>query len=206
MIKPIDEEINSQKHRGVLLIVTGPTGVGKDALFAKLQERNPSIGRVITTSSRAMRSNEKEGNPYFFITRGKFEEMIAEGAFFEWVEFRGELYGTQEKTLQQELAKGVDIIWHIDAKGVKNIKEKVKQMLPRSVFVFLAPPDIATLEKRVHNDEGKVLHRWNPALVSWEIDQYDDCDYVVVNADGDLDRAVEKVMSIIEAKRLEIIK
>lgn len=202
----ITDEIAKQKKRGVLLILTGPTGAGKDALFAKLQKKNQSLGRIITTTSREMRPDEKEGNPYYFISRETFERMVAEGAFFEWVEFRGHLYGTQKKTLNEQLAKDVDVIWHIDAKGVKNIKEKVKQLYPRSVFVFLAAQDVSVLEQRVQKDEGKAVHRWNKDLVSWELEQYDDCDYLVVNHDTALDEAVNNVFAIIEAKRLEIIK
>lgn len=205
MNKPIEQEIQEQEKRGVLLVLTGPTGAGKDALFQKLQERDPSVSRIITTTSRPMRPTESEGNPYFFIPRDTFEHMIAEHAFFEWVEFRGELYGTQKKTLEEALAKGVDVIWHIDAKGVKNIKEKVKQMVPRSVFVFLAAPEVGTLESRVRKDEGKVLHRWNPSLVVWEMEQYDDCDYLVVNHDGKLEQTTAQVLAIVEAKRREIL-
>lgn len=202
----IAEEIIEQRKRGVLLVLTGPTGAGKDALFAKLQEKNPSFGRVITTTSREMRPDEQEENPYYFISREKFEVLIEAGAFFEWVEFRGQLYGTQKKTLEQALTKNNDVLWHIDAKGVKNIKEKVKSMFPRCVFVFLAAPDVTSLEQRVQKDEGKVIHRWNKDLVSWELDQYDDSDYLVVNHDEALDLAVHQVLCIIEAKRLEIIK
>lgn len=202
----IGEEIADQKNRGVLLVLTGPTGAGKDALFAKLQEKNPTLGRIITTTSREMRPDEQEGNPYHFISRQEFEAMVAEGAFFEWVEFRGQLYGTQKKTLEKELAKNNDVIWHIDAKGVKNIKDKVKELFPRSVFVFLAAPDVAILEQRVKKDEGKAHHRWNKELVSWELDQYDDCEYLVINYDEALEKAVKEVLCIIDAKRCEIIK
>lgn len=202
----VDQEIARQQKEGVLLVLTGPTGAGKDTLFAKLQERNPSMARIITTTSRQMRPNESEGNPYYFINRNVFEEKIAEGAFFEWVEFRGELYGTQRKTLEEAVAKGTDVIWHIDAKGIKNIKEKVKTTIPRSVFVFLTAPSINVLEERVHKDEGKVMHRWNEALVRWEMDQYDDCDYLVVNEDGHLEETVQKVFAVMDAKRAEIIK
>lgn len=205
MNKPIEQEIQEQEKRGVLLVLTGPTGAGKDALFQKLQERDPSVERIITTTSRPMRPTESEGNPYSFISRDTFEQMIAEHAFFEWVEFRGEMYGTQKKTLEDALAKGVDVIWHIDAKGVKNIKEKVKHMVPRSAFVFLAAPEVGTLESRVRKDEGKILHRWNPALVAWEMEQYDDCDYLVVNHDGKLEQTTVQVLAIVEAKRREIL-
>lgn len=205
MTRPITQEIARQQKEGVLLVLTGPTGAGKDTLFAALQKKHP-LKRIITTTSRDMRPNESEGDPYYFTTRETFEQMIADGAFFEWVEFRGHLYGTQRKTLQDALKSGRDVIWHIDAKGVKNIKEKVKEMTKRSVFVFLTAPSIDVLESRVHKDEGVVMHRWNQALVSWELDQYDDCDYLVVNEDEKLVETVFSVEAIMEAKRREILQ
>ena len=201
----IDTEITDQKKRGVLLILTGPTGAGKDTVFQKLMDKKPSIVKIITTVSRSKRESESEGNPYYFIERADFEQKIADGAFFEWVEFRGHLYGTQKETLEKALASGNDVIWHIDAKGVKNIKEKVKEMFGRSVFVFLTAPTVDVLKHRVEIDEQHLAHhRWNEPLVVWEMEQYDDCDYLVINEDGNLDATVQKVEAIIEAKRQEI--
>lgn len=202
----VDEESADQKKRGVLLVLTGPTGSGKDTLFAKLLEKDPKILKIITTTSREKRVNETEGNPYFFLTREEFEKQISKDAFFEWVEFRGALYGTQKKTLMDALEKGVDVIWRIEAKGVKNIQTKVKAMVPRCVFVFLSSP-VEMLEKRVKKDEGEgFLKRWNESLVTWEREQYDDCDYLVFNEQDDLEVAVDAVLTIMNAKRLEIIK
>lgn len=206
MKKSIAEEITDQQKRGVLLVLTGPTGAGKDTLFAQIQKKHPEINRIITTTSREKRPNESEGNPYYFVSQDTFETMIGEGKFFEWVEFRGHLYGTQKQTLEAAIHSGKDVIWHIDMKGVKNIKEKVKHMTNRAVFVFLAAPSVEHLENRVKKDEGKVVHRWNLALVSWEMEQYDDCDYLVVNYEDKLEKAVFDVLAIMETKRLEIIK
>ncbi|HVT00775.1 MAG TPA: hypothetical protein VHE53_00905 [Patescibacteria group bacterium] len=208
MGKPIDEEIELQQKRGTLLVLTGPTAAGKDALFAKLQVDDPNLVRIITTTSRIPREGESEGNPYYFIERGAFEDKIASHDFFEWVEFREHLYGTEKRTLEEALKTGKDIIWHIDAKGVKNIKQKVKSMTDRSVFVFLTAPDIEVLETRVKRDEGegKHKHRWNPSLVKWEMEQYDDCDYLVINEEGDLEGTLSKIKGIMEAKRSEILK
>lgn len=201
----INDEIADQATRGVLLVLTGPTGAGKDTVFKHLMDKNPSIEKVVTTVSRSKRETESEGHPYYFIDRADFEQKIADGAFFEWVEFRGHLYGTQKETLEKALATGNDVIWHIDAKGVKNIKEKVKEIFPRSVFVFLTAPTVDVLKTRVQNDEQHMVHhRWNEPLVVWEMEQYDDCDYLVVNEDGNLEKTVGKVEAIIEAKRQEI--
>ncbi len=204
----IFQEIKDQNKRGVLLILTGPSGAGKDTVIARLMEKHPEIIKIVTTTSRSMRENESEGKPYHFISREEFEERIAEGAFFEWVEFRGELYGTEKKTLLEALNKGVTVIWKIETKGVKNIKEKIKQMVPRVAFVFLTAESIDAMRERVYQDEGAdgAKKRWHEPLVVWEMRQFTDCDYLVVNKNSNLDSAVEQIESILEAKRLEIIK
>jgi guanylate kinase len=206
MHKKIFEEIQNQKSRNVLLVLTGPTAAGKDALLNKFLLKHPHTEKIVTTTSRPMRETESERNPYHFVAREQFEEMVSEHAFYEWVEFRSDLYGTQKKTLENALKTGNDVVWKIEAKGVKNIKEKMEEAFPRSVFVFLTAPSVETMHERVERDEGKAEHhRWNEALVKWEMDQYDDSNYLVVNEEGKLDKTLEKVEAIMEAKRQEIL-
>src|SRR5579884_3545818 len=119
--KPLSDEIAEQQRRTVLLVLTGPSGAGKDTVIAELVRNNPQMGRVITTTTRQMREGESEGSPYHFISREKFEQLIAEDAFLEWVEFRGELYGTQKQTFPDTMQSGNDVIWKIEMKGVKNM-------------------------------------------------------------------------------------
>ena len=207
MQKLIQEEITEQKNRGVFLVLTGPTASGKDALLTKLQERIPDAIRIITTTSREMRPGESEGKPYYFLSREEFEQKIANHEFFEWVEFRSHLYGTQKKTIEDAVSTNKDVILKIEAKGVKNIKDKVKHLSSRSVFIFLTASTIETLEKRVREDEkGIKTERWNESLAFWEMEQYEDCEYLVVNDNGNLEKAVEGVLAITNAKRLEVIR
>lgn len=207
MSKTVFDELSEQQHRGVLLVLTGPTGAGKDSVLNKILELNTHARKIITSTTRAPRDNETEGNPYHFLTKEEFEHKIGLGEFFEWVEFRGELYGTSKKALEDALQAGYDAIWRIDTKGVKNIKAKVQKITDRSVFVFLTASNMQELEERVRLAEGEdFATRWKPDLVAWELHQYDDCDYLVENQTNRLDETVKNVISILESKRQEIVK
>jgi len=204
---PIDTEILDQSHRSVLLVLTGPTAAGKDTLISELVQHDPSIVKITTTTSRAKRDGESEGHPYHFKTREEFERLIAEGAFFEWVEFRGELYGTQKKTLMDALAQGVTVIWKIETKGVKNVQDKIRSMVPRVAFVYLTGESIEEMKQRVMESEGEAgaKIRWNESLVIWELKQFTDSDYLVINKHGKLSEAVSDIEALLRAKRLQII-
>jgi len=211
----IYEEMENQKKRGVLLVLTGPTCAGKDVLIEALKKENSNLVRLVTTNSRPRRSEEKEGYDYYFVSRQDFEKMIANDEFFEWVEYRGNYRGGRKKHVEEALSSGHDIVWRIDTKGVKNIKEKVLRMVkdPNSsikhvVFVFLAAPNLETLKGRIEKRGTESLEEEKQSLnlAKWEIEQFDDSDYLVVNVDGKLDEAVEKVRMIIETERLRIQK
>lgn len=206
MTKTVLEEIHDQQHRGVLLVLTGPTGAGKDTLLDKILLEHPNAIKIVTTTTRAPRAHESEGHPYHFVSREDFEHNIGIGEFFEWVEFRGELYGTTKSALEDALKTNKDVVWRIDMKGVKNIKAKVQKMTKRAVFVFLTAPTMEDLERRVKMAEPVGSNRWKPDLVAWEMHQYDDCEYLVVNTDDQLHTAVENVLAIMETKRCEIIE
>lgn len=211
----IYEEMEDQKKRGVLLVITGPTCAGKDAIIEELKKKNKNLVRLVTTNSRPKRPWEKEGYDYYFVTREEFEKMIANDEFFEWVEYRGHYRGGRKKHVEEALRSGKDVAWRIDTRGVKNIKEKVLKMVkdPTSpikhvAFVFVTPPDLETLERRLEKrgTESPEEKKQSLNLAKWELEQFDDSDYLVVNVDGKLDEAVEKVRMIIEAERLRIRK
>jgi guanylate kinase len=201
----IQDEALEQKKRGILLVLTGPTGSGKDTVAQKILQNNSHASRITTTTTREKREGESEGNPYHFVTRQTFEQMIAHDEFFEWVEFRQELYGTTRKEFENSLSHGYATIWIIDLKGTKNIKEKVKSLTQRSVFIFLGADSVTTLEQRVVKDQNSIAaKRWNESLATWELAQFADCDYLVMNEDGKLESTVAQVQAIMQAKRLQL--
>src|SRR3989339_1079946 len=151
----VSEELVRQTKRGVLLVLSGPSGVGKDTVMLQLMDKYPNMQKLVTTNSRPKRKEEKDGYDYYFVDRDEFEKLIAEEAFFEWVEYRGHYRGGQKKHVAEALESGKDVIWRIDVRGVKNIREKVKEMFPHSVFVLLAVGDLETLRQRMLDRESE---------------------------------------------------
>ncbi len=206
---PVDDvmvELDRQRKRGVLLVLSGPSGVGKDTVMLRLLEKYPNMEKLVTTNSRPKRPDERDGYDYHFVTREEFEKLIAEEAFFEWVEYRGHYRGGQKKHVQEALDSGKDVIWRIDVRGVKNIREKVKEMFPHSAFVLLAVRDLDTLKKRMEEraSESQEGLAWSMDMAVWEQRQWHDFDYVVENENGDLDSTVDHVAKIVEVTRMKV--
>ncbi len=201
-------EIEAQKKRGVLIILTGPTAAGKDTIMKALLQKRANLIRMVTTNSRPVREGEVEGTDYHFVDREEFEKLISEDAFVEWVEYLGHYKGGQKKHLEEALASGKDVIWRIDVRGVKNIRTKIEEMVedPESsvqsaVFIFLAPPNLETLERRMRSRGTENEQVWAQGLnlAKWEFEQFDDCDYLIINEDDKLEEAIKAAESIIEA-------
>jgi len=188
--------------KGVLLVLSGPTCAGKDEVMRALLKRSKNMKRLVTTNSRPKRADEKEGVDYYFVSRKEFEELIAKGAFFEWVEYRGEYRGGQVRHVKQALKSGKDIVWRIDVRGVKNIYKKVKQMVPKSVFVMLVSPvEILRLRAEKRMTEAKKWKDWSMDRAKWELAQKEDFDHVVANKQDKLEEAVKEVEKIIKKAR-----
>ena len=207
MSEDVSIELNRQTRRGVLLVMSGPSGVGKDTVMLKLLEKYPKMEKLVTTNSRPKRDEEKDGFDYHFVTREEFEKLIAEDAFFEWVEYRGHYRGGQKKHVEGALSTGHDVIWRIDVRGVLNIKEKVKESFPHSAFVLLAVDDLDILKSRMQEraSETKEDFDWSMDIAIWEQRQWNHFDYVVKNEDGKLKAAVELVAKIVETTRMKVI-
>lgn len=193
-------EIKAQQKRRILLVISGPTCAGKDTIIRKLLARNKNMVRLVTTNSRPKRDEEKEGVDYYFVSKQEFEKLISQDAFYEWVEYRGDYRGGQKKHVQKALESGKDVVWRIDVRGVKNIYKKVKEEVPYSMFIFLGEK-LSVLEKRMRkrNTEDKKGQDWSKTRAKWELCQYADFDYVVYNKEGDQEKTVSIIESIIEA-------
>ncbi len=187
-------------RRGLLLVISGPSGVGKGTVNKGLMSRNPNMKMSVSATTRAKRPGEVEGVSYFFKTREEFEKMIKLDAFLEYMDvFGANYYGTPRAYVDEELASGNDIILEIDVKGAMN----VKRMCPDAVMIFIAPPSMSELKTRLigraTETPDAVERRFQTAFEEMKrIPQYD---YVVVN--DVLDKAITNVESIITAERLK---
>ena len=130
---------------GSLTVITGPSGVGKGSLVNKLLEKHSDIWLSISATTRQPRSGEKNGEQYFFMDREEFMELVEEGGFIEWAEFAGNLYGTPIKQLREKLEKGITVVLEIELEGARQVQKK----FPGAFRVFIAPPSLAELEKRI---------------------------------------------------------
>ena len=185
----------------LLLVVSGPSGVGKDALLARIRERDPSgdgFAVPVTMTTRAPRDGEVDGVDYLFVSVEEFQRQLDAGELLEHAQVYGSLYGVPRSQLREALAAGRDVIMRVDVQGAATLRRR----LPGAVFVFLAPDDPRRLEARLRQrgmDERAVSLRLETA--ERELAQRDRFDHVVVNVEGDLDGAVDRVLAIVAQER-----
>ncbi|MEA3401292.1 MAG: guanylate kinase [Armatimonadota bacterium] len=187
--------------RGILLVVAGPSGVGKGTLIAGLRERHPHIEWSVSCTTRRPRPGEVPGHDYHFIGEDEFRRMMREGELLEWAVVHGtDLYGTPRAPVEEALAAGRDMVVEIDYQGARSLREA----LPEAVLVFVAPPDLAALCERLEGrnteSEGAVRRRLHSART--EFRHMGMFEYVIVN--DELQPAIEALVAIYEAERQRI--
>ena len=189
-----------QKKQGQLIVVSGPSGAGKDTIVGKVIEKNDKIWLSVSATSRKPRAGEKEGVNYFFLEKEDFEKKIEEGYFLEYAEYAGNYYGTPKEIIIEKLEKGYDVILVIEIQGAM----KIKELVPEALFIFIMPPSEKELLKRLKNrkteEKEKIVERFNIAYK--EINEVTKYNYVVVN--DELEEAVDKVESIIKAEKCRV--
>ena len=186
--------------KGLVFIVSGPSGSGKDTVLKELFKKRPEIKFSISSITRGMRVGEVEGEKYNFISREKFEEMIKNDDLLEYNEYVGNYYGTPKSPVVNAVENGDDMIIEVDVNGAAKIREK----LPDAVSIFIMPPSFEELERRLSGrgteTEDVIKERLGSAL--GEIKRATEYDYVVVN--DDLIVAVNDIISIIESNHLKL--
>ena len=185
-----------------LIVIAGPSGVGKGTVVRALVARDPSLWVSVSAATRAKRENEVEGVEYFFMSRKEFERLRKEGGFLEWFEVYGDLKGTPTAPVEERLAAGIDVLLEIDVQGALSVREK----FPDALLIFLRPPSRAEQRRRL---EGRA--EGDPAqqaaietrLAQAEVEEglAGRFDNVVTNRDSEV--AAREVAAILKARRAE---
>jgi guanylate kinase len=190
------------QYPGLLVVISGPSGVGKDTLIRELFQVSPSLTRVTTITSRPPAEGEQQGVDYQFVSRQEFERLRDQGYLLEWAEVYGNYYGTPREETLSRLQRGETVVLKIDVQGSLTIK----RLLSEAVLIFIDAPSKEELERRVrqrNRDEEEMIQR-RLAEYDREKARWRDFDYYVLN--DSLVKAVKRVMAIIEAEKLRTFR
>jgi guanylate kinase len=183
---------------GIPFVVAAPSGAGKTTVCRELVARDPEgLAFSVSHTTRPRREGEREGHDYHYVTRADFERMVREGAFLEYAEYSGQLYGTSWAAIRAPLARGRDVLLEIEVEGARQVRER----LPGARLVFLLPPSLAELERRLRargtDPPGEIERRL--AIARRELREVDRFDYAVVN--DDLERTLLALEALLRAER-----
>lgn len=187
-------------HRGTLFTVSAPSGAGKTSLLAELVNRLPDIRVSISHTTRAMRPGERNGIDYHFVTEPEFIAMLERAEFLEHARVFGNLYGTSQHWVEEQLNSGTDVVLEIDWQGAI----QVRRLLPDCVRVFILPPSIDTLMTRLtsrRQDQPEVIQQ-RLAQAREEISHYVEADYLIVN--DQFDTALDELLAVVKSQRLTL--
>jgi guanylate kinase len=190
----------STRRRGLLFVVSAPSGTGKTTVVERLVQVLPDLSLSRSYTSRKMRAGEADGVDYNFITRIRFEEMIAADDFLEWAEVFGNLYGTCAADAERDLSAGRDLVLVIDVQGARQVRTRCAG----TVGMFVMPPSFEVLEQRLRgrsaDPEDAIQQRLQTARA--EVAAYTEYDYVVVN--DELEACVDRLRAIVLAERARL--
>lgn len=190
------------KETPLLVVISGPSGVGKDKTLTRLQEMGYPFHFVVTATTRPKRPNETHGVDYFFISKGEFAEMIEEGELLEYAVVYGDFKGIPKAQVRRALNSGKDVIMRIDVQGAATIRN----LVPEAVLIYLSAESEEALVKRLRErkTEPEDQLKLRIATARQELKHLDGFDYVVINADDRLDETCEKIVAIITAEKCRV--
>ncbi len=196
-IRSATVEANLMKREGLILILSAPSGAGKTSLCRELFKTFPDMKESVSFTTRAPRTGEVEGEAYHFVTRETFDSMVADNAFAEWAEVHGNRYGTALITLEEAWRNGVDLVLDIDCQGARKLKEQ----FDGGVYVFIMPPSMAELRRRLEfrsTDAQEVIER-RIVRAADEIREARWYDFIIFN--DNFDEACRELAAIVTANR-----
>jgi len=188
--------------RLLFIVISGPSGAGKDAVLTKMKELGCPLEYIVTVTTRPQRDKERNNVDYHFISTERFQEMIERKEFLEWANVYGNWYGVPKEPLKQALDKGQDIIVKVDIQGAATIKK----ILPQAVFIFLTPPSMEELIVRLkqRHTESAFDLALRTKTAEEEIKHLSLFDYIVVNNQDEIDLAVSDIKAIITAEKCRV--
>jgi guanylate kinase len=187
----------TDKKRGLLIVISGPSGVGKDTIIERMLALDPNLTYSVSCTTRAPRPGEVEAVHYTFVSRERFEELVKKGHFLEHAAYNGHLYGTPAGPVEAARVAGHDILLKIEVQGAQQVRKRVRD----GIFIFIAPPNNEELARRqeLRSSETHQAMTERLRIAEKEMSFARDYDHVVVN--DDLDGAVAEVLAIIRRAR-----
>jgi guanylate kinase len=187
---------------GLLFVVSGPSGAGKDTLVEALRERRPNLRYSVSATTREPRPQEREGEQYFFVSRAWFDGLLAAGRLLEWREYNGNLYGTPRDYVVETLTEGYDVIMKPEVNGALAVRET----FPDAVLIFLVPDRFSNLRERLlarRTETNEEIAR-RLEIAAREMKSIREFDYIVVNEQDRSEQAVRDLEAILQAERFRI--
>jgi len=195
-----DRASDGDERRGLMFVLSSPSGAGKTTLSRLLIERMPGLKMSVSATTRPMRPGEVDGSDYLFVDKARFEEMVKRQELLEWATVFDNRYGTPRAPVEAALAAGRDVLFDIDWQGTQQLREKARADV---VSVFILPPSATDLEKRLNSraQDSQEVIRGRMSRASHEMSHWAEYDYIVINRD--IDEAFAEVQSILKAERLK---
>ena len=191
---------SAPKLSGSLFVISGPSGVGKDAVLSKIRLLDRPYHFVVTATTRSKRPGERDGVDYFFLDRKSFERMIEDDQLLEWAEVYGNLYGVPKRQVTEAQGRGLDVIIKTDVQGAATIK----RMMPEATLIFLQPPSAETLDRRLRkrNTESQIELNLKLETARSEIQESRWFDHIITNHDGGIGEAAASIDHVIQSRRV----
>ena len=194
--------IKNAGKRPLLIVLSGPSGTGKDAILTRMKESNYPLQYITTVTTRPRRAKERDNIDYHFVSAESFQKMTASNELLEWANVYGNWYGVPKRAVKEALDQGQDTIVKVDIQGAANIKK----ILPQAVFIFLTPASMEELAIRLkqRHTESPLDLALRTKTAEKELEQLHLFDYIVVNKQDEIDLAVSEIKAIITAEKCRV--